>query len=75
MIKMKVKEFSIREATPEESMAYYILKSLRFCTDHIVKCENCPYNEIDRNGLSACHGGTPEGNALRILEGKEIILE
>ena len=70
MIKMKVKEFSIREATPEESMAYYILKSLRFCTDHIVKCENCPYNEI-----GVCRGAIPEENALRILEGKEIILE
>ena len=72
---MKVKEFSIREATPEEVMAYYFLKSLKFCTDKIVKCENCPYNEIDKDGLSVCNGATPEENALRILEGKEMILE
>ena len=72
---MKVKEFSIREATPEEVMAYYFLKSLKFCTDNIVKCENCPYHETDRNGLSVCNGATPEGNALRTLDGKEMILE
>lgn len=72
---MKVKEFSIREATPEESMAYYFLQSLRFCTDKRVKCENCPYEEIDRDGVCVCNGVRLDVKALRILEGKEIILE
>jgi len=68
-IKVKRPDGTIRDATPQEVMAWHILQSVNAC--ELIACRDC---FVDKHSACLCDQMISDDSA-DLLKGKEIILD
>ena len=64
-----------RVATPSEIVAWNVLNIKTLCETDVISCSKCPLNMISPGGECCGNITTRSGNAKRIMDGKEMIVE
>jgi len=67
-------EDEIRDATPEEIVAWHVLRIHELCIDDNIVCNKCPLNLLRVDDTYSCLINLRANNAKRLLEGKKIIV-